>query len=292
MQFDITYLLPLGSLQPMWAMARRLLLDIVEQLRGCEMSFEVSEDGLMTNSRIETLEKFIAKYPGHQLFADRRTLVAEYRRVWSLIRWAIAETPQAALRYAEQIIHHDDTDAGHRLRQKLDFNGIWGSLHNQKHPHPKMVKLVRIAAALGEQKTLVICTTKVGAAEIAAALFPYSASGTIAQLHGGAREFEKQFQAFSQAPTGIAVATATLERKLGLVVGTIIHYNLLSPDLSYISGLTPLPLLKQSLLLAMDHPLDLGRGYHRPGTQPRVRGATPPKRGGRKDELTGNLFPN
>jgi hypothetical protein len=272
-------------------MARRLLIDIVDQLRNCELQLEVSSDGLMTNSWIETVETYIRHHREHRFFADRQTLIAEYRRVLGLARYTVAETPQAALSYAEHILQRDDTDAGKRLRNKLDFQGIWGAVHKPASPHPKMARLIDIAKQVAGQKTLVLCTTRAGANELASALVPYAAQ--VFQLHGGTRGFEKQFRAFHEARAGIAVATATHEGKLGTVVTTIIHYNLLTPDLQYLRGFTPLP-LKQSLLITVDHPLDLGRGFYRPGVTPRDRdrGTAPFKRRRRqKDELTGSLFP-
>ena len=288
--FDATWLVTMGWLSPVWAMARRLLIDIVDQLRNCELQFEVSPDGLMTNSRIETVETYIRRHREHKLFADRQTLIAEYRRVLNLARYAITETPQAALSCAEHILQRDDTDAGKRLRNKLDFQGIWGTVHKPASLHPKMAKLIGIAQQIAGQKTLVLCTTRAGANELASTLMPYAAQ--VFQLHGGSKRFESQFRDFSVVQSNaIAVATATHEGKLGIVVDTIIHYNLLTPDLQYIRGLTPLP-RKQSLLIAVDHPLDLGRNFHRPEMSPRIRGTTPPKRRRRqKDELTGDLFP-
>lgn len=175
----------------------------------------------------------------------------------NLIRYAITETPQAALSCAEHILQRDDTDAGKRLRHKLDFQGIWGAVCRPASPHPKMAKLIDIAKEIAGQKTLVLCTTRAGANELASALVPYAAQ--VFQLHGGSKGFESQFRDFSAVQSNaIAVATATHERKLGVVAGTIIHYNLVSADLQYVRELTPLPRV-QSLLITVDHSLDLGQ---------------------------------
>jgi len=288
--FDATYRLPLGWLQTVAAATDRLMQDITKQLFNCELSFDPAD--LLTHSGIDRLERYTRGNREHELFGDRATLIAEQRRVWNLARFAIAETTQAGLRYAERVMRETRVEAAERLRQKLDFSAAWGALESAKLPHPKIAQLLKIAALLGDQKTLVICTTKVGAAEIAAALFPYSPGSEVFQLHGGTRGFEKKFRAFHEARTGMAVATATHEGKLGIVVDTIIHYNLLTPNLQYIRGLTPLPRL-QSLLIAADHSLDLGCNFHRPGISPRIRGIAPSRRRRKqKDELTGNLpFP-
>ncbi len=292
--FDITLKVGLEWLgNDVWKPGQRLLEDIRDQLCACELAAPRLED-LMTNSSIEGFERYIEGHREHRFFGDRRSLIAEYRRVWNLLRYALAETPQMALGYINWVTTKDETEAANRLSQRLGIARIKNSLRGIGKRgnvlHPKIGCLLDVLRQTAGQKVIVLCTTKVGAAELAATITMQLPSIPPAvQLHRGIRKFEKQFSAFSESKSGVAVATATLERNVGVVADTVVYYNLLSPDPAHIREFAPLPRL-QSVLVAIDHQLDLGRGHYQPGIRPRIRGLTPPKRRRKGlDTLTPNL---
>lgn len=280
--FDITLKAELGQLgNAVWTPGRHLLEDILDQLRGCELVVP-QLDELMTNSAIERIEKYVERYRENRLFGDRRSLIAEYRRVWNLMRYALAETPQMALGYIHWVTTKDETEAANRLSQRLGLKRIKNALEEfgsrSDTLHPKIACLLDVLRQTADQKVIVVCTTKVGAAELAATITSRSPFVRKAiQLHRGVKKFEKQFIAFSETESGVAVATATLGRNVGIVADTVVYYNLLSPNPAHIREFAPLPRL-QSVLVAIDHQLDLGRGYYQPNVRPRIRGIAPSRR--------------
>ena len=282
MYFDKVFQLPLtGWLQIVAQAGDALRDDIVDQLRGCELS--ISAHTLATNSEISGVEAYIRGHREHRFFPDRQSLIAEYRRVWSLTRYAIAEGAAAAARYGEKVLSDDTTDAAARLQHKPDFERIITLCGKPPQLHPKVAKLLDLyTQPVG--KTLVACPQVATLNELAAHLTLSGVTPTI--LRRGAT---KRFEQFRQQDDGIGLTTVTSEAKLGLVVDTIVHYNLLTTDLSYMQGFTPPP-RRQTILLAVEHQYDLGSKF-RASFHPRLLPPPPRPRGKlRDDPRIGSLF--
>ena len=275
LKFDANYLVPLGWLEEVWNKARRMMEDACAQLRTLGVSADL--DAMMTRTGIEEIADYIRLRCREREFGDRQSLIAEYAKLWSLSRHMIAETPQAALDYIHKL-RNDDSNAAHRLRNTLSFQTITFQLQ-AGHRHPKMERLgIVVEEELARRrKTLVLCLTHTGADELAQML--QVRVGQVYRLHGGLkeRELKRQWGEFDSAHTGIAVATASLERKIGVKVKTLIHYNLISTDTRYLEKVVALPLYSQ-IIVAADHPLDLGRSFCHYLPSPRVRGTIRPSR--------------
>jgi len=281
--FDIVYKLLLPEwLKDVWNLTEQMLDDLIEQL--CYYELSVNRNNMMFYSDIEGLKSYIRNHREHRFFAERQTIVAEYYRVWLTARYAITESVSAMLAYTKETMAKDGTNASERLSHQEEFRQII-EICQKSNQHPKVAKLAELVSRynLGE-KVLVICGQKKTAEEIVSCLL----TKAVVPLHGGVRQFEKAFAEFSRMNSGVAVTTASLKRKLGLKVDTIVHYNLISADLSYIDSLTPFP-RRQSILLAVDHEFDLGSRFK--AIKARLK-PLPTRRSWRhqKDNLTPDLF--
>lgn len=288
--FDVTSKVSLGWLAAgVWEPSSVMMQDICAQLRAVGVTAD--PETLSTNSAIKEVESWIVSNRGHKFFGDQRSLAAEYRRVWNLARLALVETPSAASDYAKTIQHDKKTDAADRLREKLAFQNIVLALQEGRHVHPKLLALKEIVRAEVSRgrKTMILCLTHAGAEEISSFLEPLV--GKVYRLHGGVKPvslYQQDFVGFNQTRTGVAVATASLERKIGLVVDTIVHYHLISANLSYLNEVMPLPRIHQ-VLIAVNHPWDIGMGFC--SATPPLRPRAMPRRGKRTEGVPTPLLP-
>lgn len=237
MSFDAVFRLELSWLTSVWENGKVLLGNISYQLQQCELLVDPRFPP-MTNADIENIETHISSHIKHPAFCTRRSLIAEYRRVWNLCRYAIGEGPPAALAYADKVLHRDPTNAAGRLGENYRFHAMIRELGSNK-PHPKIEKLWELVPQLAGQQVLVLCAQK----------------KTVDHLKIGIKD-----RGYSRT----AVSTATLSKNVDARVNTILVYNAISTDTGYLEKFMPCP-KGQRVLLTMNSPLDLGMRFYRPG---------------------------
>ncbi len=237
MSFDAVFSLELGWLTKFWEDGKVLLGSISFQLQQCEIIVN-PEFPPMTNSDIEDVEALIKRHVKHPDFRTRRSLVAEYRRVWNFCRYAIGEGTPAALAYSEKILYSDTTDAASRLGGSPRFQNMVRELKSERL-HPKCQKLWELIPQLAGQQILVLCGQKV----------------TADYLKIGITD-----RGYSR----VVVSTATSPQNVDVRADSILVFNAISTDLGYLEKFMPGP-KGQRILLTMNSPLDLGMRFYRPG---------------------------
>ena len=270
MSFDAVFMLELGWLKDVWENGKTMLGNISYQLRESGLLI-LPDQPPMTNTEIEKVEKHIKGDTRHPALCSRRSLIAEYRKVWNLCRYAIGEGPSAALGYTDKIMGQDLTDAAYRLSEATRFQRMIRQLRTNEELHPKVQKLWELIPQLAGQQVLVLATQR----------------KTVDYLRIGIKN-----RGYGNRVT---VSTATQSENVDARVETILVYNAVSTDLAYLDKFMPGP-NGQRVLLTINHPLDLGMRFYRPGLdvlKPSRRTAV--ILGGRstkqKDKRTSSMFP-
>lgn len=285
--FNAAFKVDPGWLTAIWEAGKGILEDISDQLRGCGLDMKSPP---ITNSEIESLENYIKAHREHPRFGDRQSLIAEYWRVVNLCRYAIAETPSTALSYAESIRHKDASQAAERLSQRSGFRNISHLLKDAKKLHPKISKVRELAERLVDQQVLVVCHHRKSIGALSRAIGPYFHKVYQWDSKVKAKQLEEELISFNCVPYGaLAVATITLGTNRGLIADSAIAYHCPSADWAYVKRLLPLPRI-QSIVVAVDHELDLGRSFWRPDAERinKLTAATRRRRRG-KAPTTGTL---